>query len=82
MVHSWLVQTAEVVAFCVANRADGGNGALIVLLRPPSSCALNPHWRTCRGRTLRARVRPLHGGGAREETNPTYLFVMRYGMLG
>ena len=34
MVHSWLVQTAEVVAFCVANRADGGNGALIVLLRP------------------------------------------------
>jgi DNA-nicking Smr family endonuclease len=34
MVHSWLVQTSEVVAFCVANRADGGNGALIVLLRP------------------------------------------------
>lgn len=34
MVHSWLVQTAEVVAFCVANRTDGGNGALIVLLRP------------------------------------------------
>jgi DNA-nicking Smr family endonuclease len=34
MVHSWLVQTAETVAFCVANRADGGNGALIVLLRP------------------------------------------------
>ncbi|WP_307189094.1 Smr/MutS family protein [Massilia putida] len=34
MVHSWLVQTREVVAFCVANRADGGNGALIVLLRP------------------------------------------------
>jgi DNA-nicking Smr family endonuclease len=28
------VQTSEVVAFCVANRADGGNGALIVLLRP------------------------------------------------
>jgi DNA-nicking Smr family endonuclease len=24
----------DVVAFCVANRADGGNGALIVLLRP------------------------------------------------
>ena len=34
MVHSWLVQTGDVVAFCVANRADGGNGALIVLLRP------------------------------------------------
>jgi DNA-nicking Smr family endonuclease len=34
MVHSWLVQTAETVAFCVANRADGGNGALVVLLRP------------------------------------------------
>jgi DNA-nicking Smr family endonuclease len=34
MVHSWLVQTAEVVAFCVAGRTDGGKGALIVLLRP------------------------------------------------
>ena len=34
MVHSWLVQTAETVAFCMASRADGGNGALIVLLRP------------------------------------------------
>lgn len=34
MVHSWLVQTGETVAFCVANRADGGNGALVVLLRP------------------------------------------------
>ena len=34
MVHSWLVQTAEVVAFCVAGRTDGGNGALIVLLKP------------------------------------------------
>jgi DNA-nicking Smr family endonuclease len=34
MVHSWLVQTAETVAFCVANRTDGGNGALVVLLRP------------------------------------------------
>jgi len=34
MVHSWLVQTAETVAFCVAGRVDGGNGALIVLLRP------------------------------------------------
>ncbi|MFL6675707.1 MAG: Smr/MutS family protein [Massilia sp.] len=34
MVHSWLVQKSEVVAFCVAGRADGGNGALIVLLSP------------------------------------------------
>jgi DNA-nicking Smr family endonuclease len=34
MVHSWLVQKSEVVAFCVAGRGDGGHGALIVLLRP------------------------------------------------
>lgn len=34
VLHSWLVQLDEVVAFCVANRADGGNGALIVLLKP------------------------------------------------
>ncbi|MEH6436187.1 Smr/MutS family protein [Massilia sp. DD77] len=34
IVHSWLVQKSEVVAFCVAGRADGGHGALIVLLRP------------------------------------------------
>jgi DNA-nicking Smr family endonuclease len=34
MVHSWLVQKDEVVAFCVANKADGGHGALIVLLKP------------------------------------------------
>lgn len=34
VVHSWLVQLDEVVAFCVAGRADGGNGALIVLLKP------------------------------------------------
>jgi DNA-nicking Smr family endonuclease len=33
IVHSWLVQKNEVVAFCVAGRTDGGNGALIVLLR-------------------------------------------------
>jgi len=33
MVHSWLVQTSDTIAFCVAGRADGGNGALIVLLR-------------------------------------------------
>jgi DNA-nicking Smr family endonuclease len=34
MVHSWLVQTPDVVAFCVAGRTDGAHGALIVLLRP------------------------------------------------
>lgn len=34
VVHSWLVQLDDVVAFCVAGRADGGNGALIVLLKP------------------------------------------------
>jgi DNA-nicking Smr family endonuclease len=33
MVHSWLVQKDEVVAFCVANKTDGGHGALIVLLK-------------------------------------------------
>jgi DNA-nicking Smr family endonuclease len=33
MVHSWLVQKEEVVAFCVASRADGGHGALVVLLK-------------------------------------------------
>ena len=34
ILHSWLVQKDEVVAFCVANKADGGHGALIVLLKP------------------------------------------------
>lgn len=34
IVHSWLVQKNEVIAFCVAGRSDGGHGALIVLLRP------------------------------------------------
>jgi DNA-nicking Smr family endonuclease len=33
IVHSWLVQKREVVAFCVAGKKDGGHGALIVLLR-------------------------------------------------
>ncbi|MES2299150.1 MAG: Smr/MutS family protein [Pseudomonadota bacterium] len=33
IVHSWLVQKNEVIAFCVANKADGGYGALIVLLK-------------------------------------------------
>jgi DNA-nicking Smr family endonuclease len=34
IVHSWLVQKDDVVAFCVANKGDGGHGALIVLLKP------------------------------------------------
>ncbi len=34
IVHSWLVQMGEVVAFCVAGKRDGGHGALVVLLRP------------------------------------------------
>lgn len=33
MVHRWLVQKDEVIAFCVARAADGGAGALVVLLR-------------------------------------------------
>ncbi|WP_334135846.1 Smr/MutS family protein, partial [Tepidimonas sp.] len=32
-VHSWLVQKSEVLAFVQARPADGGAGALIVLLR-------------------------------------------------
>lgn len=34
IVHSWLVQKNEVVAFCAAGRSEGGHGALIALLRP------------------------------------------------
>ncbi len=34
IVHSWLVQKNEVIAFCVAGKKDGGHGALVVLLRP------------------------------------------------
>lgn len=33
MVHSWLVQKEEVVAFCEARLSEGGDGALVVLLR-------------------------------------------------
>jgi len=33
MVHSWLVQKEEVIAFCAARPSDGGDGALIVLLK-------------------------------------------------
>jgi DNA-nicking Smr family endonuclease len=33
-VRAWLAQREEVIAFCQARAADGGSGALIVLLRP------------------------------------------------
>ena len=33
-VKSWLVQKNEVMAFVQARASDGGNGALLVLLRP------------------------------------------------
>jgi DNA-nicking Smr family endonuclease len=33
-VRGWLVQRQEVIAFCQARAAEGGSGALIVLLRP------------------------------------------------
>ncbi len=33
-VHGWLVQKSEVLAFVQAKPADGGAGALVVLLRP------------------------------------------------
>jgi DNA-nicking Smr family endonuclease len=32
-VRNWLVQKDEVIAFCTARPADGGSGALMVLLR-------------------------------------------------
>lgn len=33
-VRTWLAQRQEVIAFCQARPADGGGGALLVLLRP------------------------------------------------
>ena len=33
-VKSWLVQRSEVLAFTHARPADGGHGALLVLLKP------------------------------------------------
>ncbi|RJX32826.1 MAG: DNA mismatch repair protein MutS [Oxalobacter sp.] len=33
MVHKWLVQKDEVLAFCQAKAVDGGSGAVIVLLK-------------------------------------------------
>ena len=33
MVHSWLVQKDDVIAFCAARPSGGGDGALVVLLK-------------------------------------------------
>ena len=33
LVHKWLVQRSDVIAFCQARPADGGSGAVIVLLK-------------------------------------------------
>ncbi|MEP7302280.1 MAG: Smr/MutS family protein [Caldimonas sp.] len=41
-VKSWLVQRSEVLAFAHARAADGGNGALIVLLEPGAERRLSP----------------------------------------
>ena len=35
MLHSWLEQKHQVIAFCTANMIDGGEGALLVLLKAP-----------------------------------------------
>lgn len=36
-VRMWLVQRDEVIAFCQARAAEGGSGALVVLLRPSTA---------------------------------------------
>jgi len=36
-VHSWLIQKSEVLAFVAARPAEGGAGALLVLLQPSSA---------------------------------------------
>ena len=38
-VRAWLVQREEVIAFCQARPAEGGSGALMVLLRPTGNGA-------------------------------------------
>lgn len=38
-VRGWLVQREEVIAFCQARAAEGGSGALVVLLRPTGNAA-------------------------------------------
>ncbi len=42
-VKSWLVQKSEVIAFAQARAADGGHGALLVLLRPARAGAARLH---------------------------------------
>ena len=51
MVKRWLVQKSEVIAFAQARAADGGHGALMVLLRPSEAAP------PAAGR-VRARLRP------------------------
>jgi DNA-nicking Smr family endonuclease len=41
-VKSWLMQRGEVLAFTYARPADGGHGALIVLLEPAGRAGLRP----------------------------------------
>jgi len=41
-VKSWLMQRSEVLAFTYARPADGGHGALIVLLEPAERTQLSP----------------------------------------
>jgi DNA-nicking Smr family endonuclease len=41
-VRAWLAQRDEVIAFCQARPADGGSGALIVLLRPTINPSTRP----------------------------------------
>jgi DNA-nicking Smr family endonuclease len=36
-VHAWLVQKSSVIAFTQARAAEGGSGALIVLLKPQAA---------------------------------------------
>jgi len=37
LVRGWLMQRSEILAYCQAKPHDGGEGALIVLLRAPRS---------------------------------------------
>ncbi|MGH6623990.1 MAG: Smr/MutS family protein, partial [Burkholderiaceae bacterium] len=37
--RTWLAQRDEVIAFCQARPAEGGSGALVVLLRPAARTA-------------------------------------------
>jgi DNA-nicking Smr family endonuclease len=41
-VASWLMQRDEVLAFCQARRADGGSGAVVVLLKAARRPSRNP----------------------------------------